>query len=127
MWDEGKQFADAPESSAALTDVVVLTGLKVTLLADLTWKTLPVFNIDLGDLVDMLDTDECDEFVVAIVSNDVLVSNDARFQLCIFGLLSGLKRPFLMSWKRAPISGFVFLSLYFGLEGYSMGVIGCVD
>ena len=56
-----------------------------------------VFNIDLGDLVDMLDTDEVDGFVVAIVSNG------ARFQLCIFGLLSGLKRPFLMSCKRAQL------------------------
>ena len=87
MQDEGKQFADAPESSAALTDVMVVIGLKVTRLADLTCKTLLVFNIDLGDLVDMLDTDECDVFVVATASND------ARFQLCIFGLLSGLKRP----------------------------------
>ena len=77
---------------------MVVIGLKVTLLADLTWRTLLVFNVDLGDLVDMLDTDECDEFVVAIVSND------ARFQLCIFGLLSGLKRPFLTSCKRAQLS-----------------------
>ena len=97
----------------------------MTLLADLTCKTLLVFNIDLGDLVDMLDTDECDEFVVAIVSND------ARFQLCIFGLPSGLKRPFLMSWRRAPTSDFwlnlapiLILSMSFGLEACPLSAIG---
>ena len=82
MCEEGKQFADAPESSAALTVGVVLVGLNVTLLIDVTRSALLVFNIDLGDLVDMLDTEECDGFVVAIVCND------ARFQLCIFGPLS---------------------------------------
>ena len=101
----------------------------MTLLADLTCNTLLVFNIDLGDLVDMLDTDECDWSVVAIVSNG------ARFQLCIFGLLSGLKRPFLMSCKRAHllVSDFTwsfswdcFFSFPFtvGLEACLLGALG---
>ena len=44
-------------------------------------SALLVFKMDLGDLDDMLDADEDNEFVVAIASNG------ARFQLCIFGPL----------------------------------------
>ena len=80
--------------------VVAMVGLKVTRLTDLTRSALPVFSVDLGDLVDMLDTDEADEVVVATA---VMVSNGAHFQLCIFGLLSALKRSFLMSCKRAQL------------------------
>ena len=62
MQEDGKQFADAPESSAARMVPVALMGPKVTLLvvllADRTRIAFPVFRIDVGDLVDMLDTEE---------------------------------------------------------------------
>ena len=74
---EGKQFADAPESSAACTVsfagsavvvVVVSIASKVTLLVDFTRKASPVFKMDIGDFVDVLDTDEPDEDEAAVLS-----------------------------------------------------------
>ena len=69
MQAEGKQFADAPESSAARTVVgcpwVVLVELKVTLLvallADFTRNASLVFKMDTGDVVDVLDRDDTDD------------------------------------------------------------------
>ena len=48
-----------------------VTGPKVTflltLVADFACVVFPVFKIDMGDLVDMLDTVESDDLVVATV------------------------------------------------------------
>ena len=61
----GKQFAEAPESSAAWTVLVPLMGPKVTLfvvlLTGLTCIALLVFKMDVGDLVDMLDRDDTED------------------------------------------------------------------
>ena len=69
MCVDGKQFADAPESSAARTVVgcpwVVFVELKVTLLvallADFTRNASLVFKMDTGDVVDVLDRDDTDD------------------------------------------------------------------
>ena len=67
----GKQFAEAPESSAAWIVLVLLIGLKVTLLvallAGLTCIALLVFRTDVGVFVDMVDREESDEPAVVIV------------------------------------------------------------
>ena len=77
MWVEGKQFADAPESSAALTvvPVLVLMGPKVTfllaLLTGLTCIALLVFRIDVGDFVDSVDREESDDLEVVVVLSPI--------------------------------------------------------
>ena len=67
----GKQFAEAPESSAARMVLVLLTGPKVTFLvvlfAGLTCIALLVFKIDVGVFVDMVDREESDDPAVVIV------------------------------------------------------------
>ena len=75
---DGKQFAEAPESSAAwmvcegeLLSTEELTGPKVTLLlmllVDLACEDFADFKMDVGDLVDMLDMLDSDDLVVATV------------------------------------------------------------
>ena len=44
------------------------------------------FKIDAGDLVDVLDADE------PVVEMASMVGSDAHLQLCVFVLVSGLKR-----------------------------------
>ena len=72
----GKQFAEAPESSAAwMTPValvwVVLLGPKVTLsvalFTGLTCNALLVFKTDVGDFVDIVDGEESDDPAVVTV------------------------------------------------------------
>ena len=70
---DGKQFAEAPESSAAWMVLVelVLLGPKVTffvaLLTGLTCSALLVFKIDVGVLVDLVDRDDTDDPLVVMV------------------------------------------------------------
>ena len=72
MWVDGKQFADAPESSAAWTVLLalVLIGPKVTLLVvlltGLTCIALLVFKTDVGVFVDAVDRDESDDPAVVM-------------------------------------------------------------
>ena len=76
--------------------VTALVMLKVTLLVDFTRNALLVFKMELGVLVDMLDTDEVDEFMVAMVSNGARLweSRNERFR--------SVGSPKTGSWKRAP-------------------------
>ena len=145
MQVDGKQFADAPESSAAWmvleggsgsSSTEVLSGPKVTLLlmllADFTCEVFVFFKMDLGDLVDMLDTVESDDLVVAIVIESDLTDGSsrcwfkeksevgARLQHPAKRFISWLKRSFLGSCKRAaPPWG----CLNFGLEAYPAGLV----
>ena len=69
----GKQFAEAPESSAAWMMRASLIGPKVTflvvLLAGLTCIALLVFKMDVGVFVDAVDGEESDDPAVVIVPN----------------------------------------------------------
>ena len=69
----GKQFAEAPESSAAWMAPVPLIGPKVTLLVvlltGLTCIALPDFKINVGVFVDIVDREESDDPAVVTVSN----------------------------------------------------------
>ena len=71
MQEVGKQFAEAPESSAAWMVCVSLIGPKVTLLAalliGLTCIALLVFKIDVGAFVDIVDREETDDPAVVTV------------------------------------------------------------
>ena len=128
MQEEEKQFAKAPESSAAWMTVVcvgfaVTSSLNETLFVDLTWSALPFFRMDLGDLVDMLDRDDVDE-PMALSTVD-----GALFQLCVFGPLSFPIPSFLMSCKRGSSSDFSLnrapvLVLLCCLKACSLGALG---
>ena len=118
------------EGEGALLPVALL-GPKVTrlftLLADWTREVFPVFKTEVGDLVDVLDTEEAKDPVAVLVHWFKEKSEiGARLQLCRFGPLADLKRSFLMSCKRASVVAppLVFLSC-FGLEVCSMGTMVC--
>ena len=64
MWVEGKQLADAPESSAAWMGGEVVLA-KVTFLGVVTRSAFPVFKIDLADWRD--GRDEMDELAEVTV------------------------------------------------------------
>ena len=114
MWVDGKQFADAPESNATGMVPVIVVGLKVTLFVGLllgfTRSAFAVFKIEVGVAVDMVDRVDADDPAVVTVGWCCCDSDrfkqksedGARLQLCVFVLLSWLKRCFLRSWRRAP-------------------------
>ena len=52
---------------AARMALVLLTGLKVTLLVVFTCSALAVFNIEVGVFVDMVDREETDDPAVVTV------------------------------------------------------------
>ena len=106
----GKQSAEAPESSAAWTVllVLVLIGPKVTLsvvlLTGLTCIALLVFKTDAGVFVDIVDREESDD--PAVVTVPQKSEFGARLQdpgKRLNGIQSG---PKMHSWKRASISDF---------------------
>ena len=88
----------------------------VTFPAGFTCIAPSVFKIEAGDLVDMLDGDDAVD-PAAVMVGDCFGPDpsqfkqkseiDARLQLCVFGLVSELKRSFLRSWKRAPTAPLV--------------------
>ena len=126
---EGKQFADAPESSAACTDDLVVASsiLNVTLFVNFTCNALPVFRMDVGDLVDMIDTNESDEFAaVTACGGGSSLHPCTCLQLSIYGLPTALKRSFLGSWKRASIASdfSLHLSLDLDLKAYLLSAFG---
>ena len=131
----GKQFAEAPESSAAWTAPVVLTGanatLSVGLRAECTCIALPVFKIIffVVAVVDGNDTEDPAAVTAGGCDVDCFCSEwfkakpglGARLQNPCNCFISRLKRSFLMSFKRASVAPLlVATSLNFGLEACSV-------
>lgn len=71
MYEDGKQFAEAPESSAAWMEVgrfgSVSVVQKVTLLDDFTLIAFAVFKMDVGAFVPTVDRDDVDDPAVVTV------------------------------------------------------------
>ena len=88
--------------------------------------------MDAGSLDGMLDgvkSDDCaTETVVDAELSDARFNQksevDPRLQLCVFGLVSVLKAPFLGSWKHAPAAPLVVLFSDFGLKACSLSAFG---
>ena len=151
-WLEGKQFADAPESSAAqivVDRVLAAVALvsKATLLLDFARIVFFDLKMDAGVLVVMVDREETDNPLVFTACGGDFGSESrwffawfkeksevgARLQLSLFERFTALKRSFPGSWNRAPavsVSGFgvntapSLVSFNFGLEACSWGVFG---
>ena len=100
-----------------VTEFAAESVSKVTLLVDFTCNAFPVFNVDGGALVDMVDGDDRDEPAAVTAGGSIFGSDSrwckgksgvggARLQLCIFGPLAIPKPSFLGSCKRGSISDF---------------------